>query len=274
MTTIHNRIKLALDVNNRLQNIRAIDAELTKYNLPVLQKSAAVGAHKEERIKLAALLQQRAIEKQAFMGGLARLGMRAAKGMLGGAKGVGKGLVGSPNVGKAIGGVGGRTLRQAVPMSQRAGHLLGSTARRGVQAIGSGIGAAGRYAAKNPASAAGLAGGAGLAGMGLGAMAMNPATQLGQAVNKGTNAVSNLYDQGMAMAGGFGQGLSQGAQSLANLPGALAGTLQKGFTGQLGQNSPQGATPGIAPPQQFRGVVPQMALNRFKGRMAGGPSSL
>ena len=245
MTTIHNRIKLALDVNNRLQNIRAIDAELTKYNLPVLQKSAAVGAHKEERIKLAALLQQRAIEKQAFMSGLAQLG-------LGGAKLLGKGL---------MGGV-------------RTGALLGKNAVRGARA-------AGRYAAKNPGSAAGLAGGAGLAGVGLGSMAMNPATQLGQAVNKGTNAISNMYNQGMAMAGGFGQGLGQGAQSLMNLPGALASTVQKGFTGQLGQNSPQGATPGFAPPQQpgqnlqrlpFRGVAPQVALNRYK-RMAGGPFS-
>ena len=241
MTTIHNRIKLALDVNNRLQNIRAIDAELTKYNLPVLQKSAAVGAHKEERIKLAALLQQRAIEKQAFLGSLARLGMGAGKM-------IGKGLAGGAKLGVNAGKAGVRGAR-----------------------------AAGRYAAKNPGSAAGLAGGAGLAGVGLGAMAMNPATQLGQAVNKGTNAMSNMYNQGMAMAGGFGQGLGQGAQSLMNLPGALAGTLQKGFTGQLGQNSPQGATPGIAPPQRpvqnptrlpFRGVVPQMALNRFKDRFS------
>ena len=248
MTTIHNRIKLALDVNNRLQNIRAIDAELTKYNLPVLQKSAAVGAHKEERIKLAALLQQRAIEKQAFMSGLARLGLNAAKGMFGGAKGVAKGLVGSPNVASRAATLAGKA---SVPMSQRAGHLLGSTARRGAQAIGSGIRGAGRYAYNNPAAAAGLAGGAGLAGVGLGSMAMNPATQLGQAVNTGTNAVNNMYDKGMAMAGGFGQGLGQGFQSLRNLPGALAGTLQKGFTGQLGQNSPQGATPGFAPRQQM-----------------------
>ena len=231
MTTIHNRIKIALDMHNRLQNIRAIDAELTKYNLPVLQKSAAVGAHKEERIKLAALLQQRAIEKQAFMGGLARLGMRAAKGLMGGAR-------------------------------------LGSKAALGAGKLGlKGVGAAGRYAAKNPGSAAGLAGGAGLAGVGLGAMAMNPATQLGQAVNKGTNAVSNMYNQGMAMAGGFGQGLGQGAQSLMNLPGALAGTLQKGFTGQLGQNSPQGANPGVAPPQQMNPALQQSLAGRGVANM-------
>ena len=242
MTTIHNHIKIALDMHNRIQNIKAIDAELTKYNLPVLQKSAAVGAHKEERIKLAALLQQRAIEKQALLGQLA----------MGGAKLLGKGLMGGAKLGL-------------------------NAAKTGVR----GARAAGRYAAKNPGSAAGLAGGAGLAGVGLGSMAMNPATQLGQAVNKGTNAISNMYNQGMAMAGGFGQGLGQGAQSLMNLPGALASTVQKGFTGQLGQNSPQGATPGFAPPQQpgqnlqrlpFRGVAPQVALNRYK-RMAGGPFS-
>ena len=249
MTTIHNHIKIALEVNNRIQNIKAIDAELTKYNLPVLQKSAAVGAHKEERIKLAALLQRRAMEKQALMG-LIRAGLGAGRGIAGVARGAAKGLIGkTPNAAKRV-AAGVPKIQTTLPMSQRVGGLLGSTARRGVQAIGSGIGAAGRYARNNPAGAAGLAGGAGLAGVGLGAMAMNPATQLGQAVNKGTNAVSNMYDQGMAMAGGFGQGLGQGAQSLMNLPGALAGTLQKGFTGQLGQNSPQGATPGIAPPQQ------------------------
>ncbi len=244
--TTHERIKLALDMHNRIQNIKAIDAELTKYNLPILQKSAAVGAHKEERIKLAALLQQRAIEKQAFMGLL----RGAGRALAGGAKGVVQGLAGK-GPGTAILGAGGKTLRQSAPMSQRAGHLLGKGVRRGAQALGSGIGAAGRYAYKNPAGAAGLAGGGALAGAGLGGMAMNPATQLNKTINSGMNQVGGMYDKGMATLGGFGQGLGQGAQSLMNMPGALASTLQRGFTGQLGQNSPQGATPGFAPPQQM-----------------------
>jgi hypothetical protein len=226
--TTHERIKLALDIHSRIQNIKAIDSELTKYNLPVLQKSAALGAHKEERIKLAALLQQRALEKQALLGQLVR----------GGAKMLGKGM-------------------------QAGKGLMRGAGKMGVQ----GARRAGSYAKNNPGSAAALAGGGALAGTGLGALAMNPATQLNKTINSGMNQVGGMYDKGMAMLGGFGQGLGQGAQSLMNMPGALASTLQKGFTGQLGQqmpqrgmlsygrsNSPQGATPGIAPPQQAMGA--------------------
>ena len=255
--TTHERIKLALDIHSRIQNIKAIDSELTKYNLPVLQKSAALGAHKEERIKLAALLQQRSLEKQAIMG-LVRAGLGAGrmlgKGMYGGAKGVAKGLAGQANVGKAIGGAGGRTLRQAVPMSQRAGHLLGTGVRRGAQALGGMAGAAGKYAYKNPGSAAGLAGGAALAGTGLGGMAMNPATQLNKTINSGMNQAGGMYDKGMAMLGGFGQGAQQGGRSMIQGLLGAGNQLSRGFTGQLGQNSPQGATPGIAPPQQAMGA--------------------
>tara|TARA_Y100000385_G_scaffold124489_1_gene129387 strand:+ start:4433 stop:4987 length:555 start_codon:yes stop_codon:yes gene_type:complete len=92
--TTHERIKLALDIHSRIQNVKAIDSELTKYNLPVLQKSAAVGAHKEERIKLAALLQQRSLEKQAIMGLLGGAANMLGKGIMGagrfGAKQLGK----------------------------------------------------------------------------------------------------------------------------------------------------------------------------------------
>ena len=202
--TTHERIKLALDIHSRIQNIKAIDSELTKYNLPVLQKSAALGAHKEERIKLAALLQQRSLEKQAFLSGASKL---LSKGLMGGAK-------------------------------------LGGKAALG----------AGKYAYKNPGSAAALAGGGALAGAGLGRMAMNPATQLNKTINSGMNQVGGMYDKGMAMLGGFGRGAQQGGRSMIQGLRGAGNQLSRGFTGQLGQNSPQGATPGIAPPQQAMGA--------------------
>ena len=208
--TTHERIKLALDIHSRIQNIKAIDSELTKYNLPVLQKSAALGAHKEERIKLAALLQQRSLGKQAIMG-LGRAGLGAGR-MLG------KGLMGGAKLG-------------------------------GKAALG-----AGKYAYKNPGSAAALAGGGALAGAGLGRMAMNPATQLNKTINSGMNQVGGMYDKGMAMLGGFGRGAQQGGRSMIQGLRGAGNQLSRGFTGQLGQNSPQGATPGIAPPQQAMGA--------------------
>ena len=241
--TTQERIKLALDIHNRIQNIKAIDAELTKYNLPVLQKSATLGAHKEERIKLAALLQQRSLEKQAFMGGLARLGLNTAKGMFGGAKGVAKGLVGSPNVASRAATLAGKT---SVPMSQRAGHLLGSTARRGAQALSGAAGGVGRAIRSNPMAAA-----TGLGGIGLGAAGMAAANPAMQAINSGVNQARGMYDQGMAMAGGFARGANQGFESMGRGLAGAGNQLLRGFTGQLGQNSPRGATPGCAPPQQM-----------------------
>ena len=247
--TTQERIKLALDIHNRIQNIKAIDAELTKYNLPVLQKSAAVGAHKEERIKLAALLQQRSLEKQAIMGLLGGAAKLLGKGVMGGAKagvGLGKGLAG-----KAPGNVlSGAT----VPMSQRAGHLLGTGVRRGAQALSGAAGGVGRAIRSNPMAAA-----TGLGGIGLGAAGMAAANPAMQAINSGVNQARGMYDQGMAMAGGFGQGAQQGLESMGRGLAGAGNQLLKGFTGQLGQQMPQRGmpsygTPGIAPPQQAMGA--------------------
>lgn len=66
------RIKMARAV----LNIHEINNELKKFNLPGLQKSAAVGAHRKQRLKYAALVRQRELEKQAFINGLARLGIK------------------------------------------------------------------------------------------------------------------------------------------------------------------------------------------------------
>jgi hypothetical protein len=48
-------------------NVYKINQELEKYDLHRLQKSAAVGAHKPERLKAAALIRQRELEKQEFL---------------------------------------------------------------------------------------------------------------------------------------------------------------------------------------------------------------
>lgn len=206
--TTQERVKLALDIHNRIQNIKAIDSELTKYNLPVLQKSAALGAHKEERIKLAALLQQRSLEKQAIMGLLGKGLMSGAKAGLGAAKAIGRGI------------------------------------------------------AKNPMAAA-----TGIGGLGLGAAGMAAANPAMRAINSGVNQARGMYDRGMAMAGGAAQGAQQGLESMGRGLAGAGNQLLKGFTGQLGrqmpqrgipsygrQNSPRGATPGIAPPQQAMGA--------------------
>jgi len=60
-----------------LFNKRAIDDELSTYNLHQLSKSAAVGAHKEERMKVAALIRQSELEKQAFLSAFCNLEKRA-----------------------------------------------------------------------------------------------------------------------------------------------------------------------------------------------------
>jgi hypothetical protein len=60
-----------------LLNTRAIDAELSTYNLHQLSKSAAVGAYKEERLKVAALIRQSELEKQAFLSAFCNLEKRA-----------------------------------------------------------------------------------------------------------------------------------------------------------------------------------------------------
>ena len=60
-----------------LLNTRAIDDELSTYNLHQLSKSAAVGAYKEERLKVAALIRQSELEKQAFLSAFCNLEKRA-----------------------------------------------------------------------------------------------------------------------------------------------------------------------------------------------------
>jgi len=75
-------IKLA----STILNMHAIGQELAACNLHQLSKSAAVGAHKEERMKAAALIRQYELEKQALLPGIAQLLSRAAPAMATAAK--------------------------------------------------------------------------------------------------------------------------------------------------------------------------------------------
>lgn len=73
MTNEH-RVKAAAELIRSYDRLHNIKDELNSYNLPALQKSAAVGHNKETRIKVAALIRQHEIEKQAFMKALGSLG--------------------------------------------------------------------------------------------------------------------------------------------------------------------------------------------------------
>ena len=255
--TTQERIKLALDIHNRIQNIKAIDAELTKYNLPVLQKSAALGAHKEERIKLAALLQQRSLEKQAIMGMLGGAAKMLGKGLMGGAKAgvgagkaIGRGIAKNPMA--AATGIGGLGLGAA-------GMAAANPAMR---AINSGVNQARSMYDQGKAIAGGAAQGAqqGLESMGQGVLGAGNQLFKGFTGQLGQNALPG--------------GLRGAAPEFASRLGGMLGAGSRLFTGQLGKqmqqlgmpigkqmpqrrmpnygrsNSPLGATPGIAPPQQ------------------------
>ena len=63
------RIKMA----SHLLNMQALHAEMQHYNVHSLQKCAAIGANKEQRIKYAALVRQYELEKQAFLGDFVQL---------------------------------------------------------------------------------------------------------------------------------------------------------------------------------------------------------
>lgn len=111
------RIKLARHV----VNLNLINQELASYNVASLVKAAATQSSKEMRIKYAALKVQQAIEKQAIIGGLARLGMQGM-GMLarGGAPAMAKAV--DQNVVQPVVGAG----RSMYNTAQNVGTRLGN----------------------------------------------------------------------------------------------------------------------------------------------------
>lgn len=123
------RRKLRIKIAQHVLNMDALKNEMDRYNLPVLQKAASAGVNKKQRIKYAALVRQYELEKQAFIGGLARL---AGKGLLSGAKMLGRGAA----VGGRAGMAGARAAAPHVGNAMRAGAQM---AGRGAMNAGKGI---------------------------------------------------------------------------------------------------------------------------------------
>ena len=72
--TNEQRVKAAAELIRSYDRLHNIKDELRKYDIPALQKSAAVGHDKETRFKVAALVCLQEIENQAFMNALVSLG--------------------------------------------------------------------------------------------------------------------------------------------------------------------------------------------------------
>jgi hypothetical protein len=87
-----NRIKMA----SHLLNIAQLEQELSVFNYYSLHKAASANNNKSERIKFAALSLRLAQEKKAFaalLGGLARGGIAAGRGLAGMVRGLASGAV-------------------------------------------------------------------------------------------------------------------------------------------------------------------------------------
>ena len=188
---VTNRLKAQIKLAEAMLRLDAINKELAQYDFRSLQKSASFGREKDTRLKVAALIRQRELEKKAFvaaMGNMLRQGANA----------IGQGVSSAANY------LGQRGLSGAV---RDAGNAIGS----GIEAVENAPGQVyNNY--------------------------MKPMYRKGQQMYH--NVASPIRNAGAAVQG-FGQGLAQGAQSLASMPGALANTAYKGFTGQLGNSMPK-----------------------------------
>lgn len=132
------RIKMAQAV----LNMRALDDELRKYDLPSLQKAASAGTGQPRRIKYAALVAQREIEKQAFLSALGRIGSRFL-GSAGKALGMGgKKALGAGAAGAAATGLSGHGSKPAIPTTPAATGIGAGAAAAAAGAAGSAAGRA------------------------------------------------------------------------------------------------------------------------------------
>jgi len=116
------RIKMA----RHLVNIHQLEKELSLYNADGLQKAAATGTNKIQRLKVAALALRLTQEKQAFaglIGGLGRGAMAALRGMGGMAGGLGSGA--KPGLQTALSGAkqGLKDYIMAHPLRATAGGI-------------------------------------------------------------------------------------------------------------------------------------------------------
>ena len=228
------RIKLASHVL-RIHHLRQ---ELETYDPYRLSKSAAIGAHKADRLKAAALVRQIELEKQAFLGSLVGAGIgglgRAAGGLLAGGakqalksgiKGLGQGARAGFGVDKAIGKTGFNAamglakggFRGAASAANMARSGIGGAAKGMVQGARGGGGLAGAARGAIGGGARGVAQGvkadplAGTALLGGGAMAAGAGLQ---------NAMSQPMQQGRTM-------LAQGQQAMQQAPQQAMQAMQQ-----------------------------------------------
>jgi len=249
------RIKLASHVL-RIHHLRQ---ELETYNPYQLSKSAAIGAHKADRLKAAALVRQIELEKQAVLGSLIGAGIggigRAAGGLLAGGakqaiksgiKGMGQGARAGFGVDKAIGRAG---VNAATGLAKGVGRGVASAANM----AGRGIGGAAKGMVQGARHGGGLAGAA--RGAGSGAF-----KGLGQGIKQDPLAGTALLGGG-AMAAGAGL---QNRMNQANVPQMMAQGQQ------AMQQAPQQAMQAMQQAPQAAGNYLSNIGNAFLGRgMAG-----
>lgn len=191
--------------------IHALQSEIAKYDVKGLRKSAAIGANKLERMKLAALHRQYALEREKTANLAWLLGKYALKkpGLLQhAASGVRKGVSG-------LFGLGSSAVKGALP---------------GLRDAASGAATqVGKFAKKNPTAA--MAGGAGLGLLG--------GTQLGNLQSLGSGAASGVGDAAKAT-GSY-------LYNLGNIPSDILGGFGKAF-GRFGGSGAGGSSGGSAMP--------------------------
>ena len=216
MTHTERRL-LRIKVAQHVLNMDALKNEMDRYNLPVLQKAASAGVNKKQRIKYAALVRQYELEKQAFIGGLARL---AGKGLLSGAKMLGRGAMAGGRAGMA-------GARAAAPHVGRAIQTGAQAAGRGAMNAGKGI--------------ANMAGGAVRGGVNAARKAYAPASSVGEGIGGSIKSYVTAGAQA-ARANKLGKGMLAGgpssrtAQTFAQrLAGATPSSYRQQAVTQLGR---------------------------------------
>ena len=224
--TNEQKVKAAAELIRSYDRLQNIKDELSNYDLLALQKSAAVGHDKETRIKVAALVRQHEIEKQAFLKAFSSLNKQAFT------------YAGVPGV-----------VRNAQKLMNNPGLSAGTNA------IGKAVGAGAAGAGLGGLLGAGAAGAAG-AGRNLMQQVPGIAKAVGRNAATGLGAGTNAFGrQALGGLGGLlGAGAGAGAAGLA-AGGALGSRLgqQIGRLGQqlpgLGGFSPSGINPNAPTPR-------------------------
>ena len=230
-----------------LLNTRAIDDELSTYNFHQLRKSAAVGAYKEERLKVAALIRQRELEKQAFLSEFCKQAdfwsrLRAAGGVARGvSKYVGKKVMGAPAAARGAAQGAATSAKRQYGLAAGAGEGVKGTAKA-LARPQSTAGAAARRAQKMRALPNSQIRGTALRNFG---------GTLGDSVRAGAQGAARGARQGMRNPGAFPA--SSAARKAGIVGGGVALTQIPGHTGPAtgakgGQPKPKTYQPGSSVP--------------------------